>query len=91
MFGLVFFLIFVCLHLQSIHFFDIVYSLRSEMIHLWTYLSPPPKKQAVAELCQAQVMFRLDSDFLGEDLYMFIQKLDQEIKRLKGRPTLMSS
>ena len=42
-------------------------------------------KQAVAELCQAQIQFKLDSDFLGEDLYMFmfIQKLDQAIKRLK--------
>ena len=40
-------------------------------------------KQAVAELCQAQVQFKLDSDFENEDLYMFIQKLDREIKRLK--------
>ena len=41
------------------------------------------QKQAVAELYQAQVQVKLDSNFLGEDLYMFIQKLDQEIKRLK--------
>ena len=40
-------------------------------------------KQAVAELCQAQVQFKLDSDFLGEDYYMFIQQIDQEIKRLR--------
>ena len=38
-------------------------------------------KQAVAELCQAQVQFKLDSDFLDEDLYMFIPKTDQEVKR----------
>ena len=36
-------------------------------------------KQAVAELCEAQIQLKLDSDFLGEDLYMFIQNLDQEI------------
>ena len=32
-----------------------------------------------------QVQFKLDSNFSGEDLYMFIQKLDKEIKRLKGK------
>ena len=37
-------------------------------------------EQAVAELCQAQAQINLDSDFLGEDLYMFIQQLDQEIQ-----------
>ena len=41
-------------------------------------------KQAVAELCQAQFQFRLDSDFLGEDQYIIIfKKTDQEIKRFK--------
>ena len=40
-------------------------------------------KQAVAELCQAQFQFKLDSDFLGEDQYIFIQKTDQEVKRFK--------
>ena len=29
-------------------------------------------KQAVAELCQAQVKFKLDSDFLDADLNKFI-------------------
>ena len=37
-------------------------------------------KQALAELCQAQVQFKLDSNFLGEDWYMFIQKLNQKIE-----------
>ena len=42
------------------------------------------RKQAVAELCQAQFQFRLDSDFLGEDQYIIIfKKTDQEIKRFK--------
>ena len=48
------------------------------------------KKQAVAELCQAQVQFKLDSDFQGEDLYMLIQKLDQEIKILKHNIQMQS-
>ena len=39
------------------------------------------EKQAVAELCQAQVQFNLELDCLGEDLYMFIQKSDREITR----------
>ena len=37
-------------------------------------------KQAVAELCQAQVWFKLDSDFLVEELFTFIRKVDQTIK-----------
>ena len=48
------------------------------------------EKQAVAELCQAQVQFNLDSDFLGEDLYIFIQKLDQEFKILKHNIQMQS-
>ena len=36
------------------------------------------QKQAVAELCQAQVQFNLDWDLLGEDLYMFFQNLKQD-------------
>ena len=39
----------------------------------------------MAKLCQAQALFKLDSDSLGEDLYMFLQKLYQEIKRLKHK------
>ena len=35
----------------------------------------------MAELCQAQVKFKLELGFLGEDLYMFIQKLDQKIDK----------
>ena len=37
-------------------------------------------KQAVAELCQAQIKFNLNLDFLGKYLYMFIQS---SIKRSK--------
>ena len=42
-------------------------------------------KQAVAELCQAQVQFKLDSNFSYVDLYLSIRKVDQEIKRLKQK------
>ena len=33
-------------------------------------------RQAVAELCQAQVQFKLDLDLLGEDLYIIRYNLD---------------
>ena len=49
------------------------------------YKNAKNAKQAVAELCQAQVQFKLDSDFLGKDLCMFLQKLYQWIKRLKHK------
>ena len=43
------------------------------------------KKQAVAQLCQPQVQFKLGSDLLGSDLYIFIQKLHHEVKTMKHK------
>ena len=64
-------------------FFQCKYAFSNENM---TFYINKRGRQAVAELCQAQVQFKLDSDFLGEDLYMFIQKLlDKNIERLKHK------